>query len=223
MLYHRLLPPSGLIASNPATVVFTTSAVLGTDTSAYTFSGLSFGSTAARRKLLFMVSGGSGSSERTVTEVSAANSTATFVARQQDLGESIEAWDINLPGGTSGDVKVLWNTARDRCGVAVYTIHGASSTAYDTGGNADNPMTTTIDIPAGGVGVAAACTESAGNRTHAWVGLNEDYDETVESAGITHSGASAAFSTERTGLEVRATPNGTDTGTALLVVSYGSS
>lgn len=193
-----------------ATVTFTDSSVDATDATAYTFSTQSIGTAAADRKIVVAAdtAGGAASADG-VSGITVGGEALTQVAATiAPLGDEtqVELWQGTITTGTTADIIVTWNGAHGRCGIGVWAVTGAGAAASDT--VEDNSSTTaetgTIDVPAGGVLIAAVVHTATGTKTHVWTGPTEDYDEEVES-NIGHSGASLAYAAAQTGLTVTAT------------------
>lgn len=169
------------------------SAVDPSNLTTYTFSSHPIGTAAGDRKVAIIVSGVASGAPRSVSTLTVGGVSATLVTAKQNSGNTgyaIEIWQANVPAGTTGDVVVTWDNAMLFCGIGAYAIYNAALTAYDTGSSEANPMTDTLDIPAGGVAIGGGAETAT--ATFAWTNLTEDYDETIESTSD-HTGASDSF------------------------------
>ena len=214
------------VASAAATVTFTDSSVDATDATTYTFSTQSIGTASADRKVVVAAdtAGGAASADGISSMTIAGESATQVIATIAPLGDEtqVELWQADVPTGTTADIVVTWNGAHGRCGISVWGVTGALSAATDT--LEDNSSTTaetgTIDVPAGGVLIAAVVHTATGTKTHAWTGPTEAYDEEVET-NVGHGGASAAYAAAQTGLTVTATFSAAVDQGAMVAASWG--
>lgn len=205
-----LFPTIPPFSSADAIVTFTASAVSISDLTAYTFSGVAIGTASADRKVVVAVGTAAGvAAADGVASITVGGISATLVVQTvPPLGDEaqVELWQADVPTGTTADIVVTWNGAHSRCGIGVWAVTGAGTGATDTvednSGTASE--TGTIDVPAGGVLIAAVVHGGASVITHTWTGPTERYDETIE-GNDAHSGASLAYATAQTGLTVTAT------------------
>lgn len=216
MSFFPFIPPTG-----NASVTQTADPVTASGATEYTFSSASLGTAAGNRKIVIAVVGSD--SSRTVSTLTVAGSGASFVVRQQHSSKTVELWQIELTVGTSGDIVVTWDSAQSAgCGIGVFAVYGAAAAKHDSGGgNGDGAgaaASFALDIPSGGVAIAAIITASAVTTT--WAGVTEDYDETLVGSN-NHSGGSAAFEATQTNLTISATPSGSTTHLALTTASWG--
>ena len=209
---------------NAVTIEFTASAVDSVNATTFTFSSQSLGTVASDRKIVVNVSGGEGG-VFTVSSVTVAGNSATQVVTSTLDGETInDLWQVDVPTGSTGDVVVTWSGSKGNCGIGVYAVFGAAASATDTGTSNANPGTDTLNIPANGVAIAGYTLVGVGNndRTTTWTNLNENYDETQESAGgVTQTGAHSTFSNEQVALAITGTPSGTTLTEAMSMASWG--
>jgi len=187
----------------------------------YTFSGKALGTAASNRQIVVLVSG-HGTSNTTVSTVTVGGVSATeLVYAQQATGTQIKAiWIASVPTGTTGDVVVTFAAGKGSCGIGVYALYGASSSAHatqtDTTYSTDT-VSVSIDVPAGGVCFAIG-TGTAIDASTTWTGLTEDYDA-VEESGNRHTGASDLFASAQTGLTVSAQVANVGGGTGCLAAA----
>lgn len=177
-----------------------------TDTSdleTYTFASQNLGTAAAGRYIIVCVEARA-SASRTLDAVSVGGVSATIVASlgfsggQNRIGIAIAA----VPAGTTGTVVVTFSVAMLRCAIQLYRVVGLDSgTPSGTWSNAVLNPQVSVDIPAGGFGVACALAQSS-TAAATWAGLTEDYDAIVDSQ-ICATSASGVFASQQTGLTVQ--------------------
>lgn len=147
-----------------------------------------------------------------------------------------ELWQIENVTAATGDIVVSCSGAVSDCDVAVWVLLGADSSAHDTASDnstSDGTLSATLDIPAGGVGIAmsthAAAHPGMSTTDTTWSGLTEDWDAVTNTSGgynyIRSSGASKFFATTQSGLTVssaNAHANIKDTtGVSMVCASWG--
>jgi hypothetical protein len=227
MLMLPLIGGNLAAAGGSATIEYRDSGVdTGGPKSSWTFSSLDIGSAAADRVILVGVTNGSGT-VAAINGVSVAGNSATAIVQADGASspneERAEIWAVAVASGTTGDVVVTTSAADRGCGVVVWAAYGISTTAHDTATDAGDPMSVSIDIPAGGVcvGFCAVRSNSAGSSRWTWTGLTEDIDglQWGTTGGDIASGASLNPSTTQTGLSVTATYDGTEVRAAPLAVA----
>jgi len=202
-----------------ASVAFTDSSIDDTNATTYTFTSQALGTAASNRKIVVAANAHTdlGADPVTVSSMTVAGIAASLVVRHQNADRTVELWQADVPTGTTGDIVVnLSASSPKRAAIGVWAVYGAQSAAHDTGTSAANPLTDTLNIPAGGVAIGAA---QSANSTFTWTNLTEDFDDTLESFGQ-HSGASAAFATIQTGLAITATQSN-NSSPGLVLASWG--
>lgn len=154
-----------------------------------TFSGVSLGE-AVDRKIVIITTAISATAAGTVT-VDGNSMSVAVTANNSSGGEWVTIWYFDATSATpaTGDIVCVQNNAQNH-GVGVYTLYNAAAgapaaTATDTTGNPNSASITGAGVIFGG-----GMIKSTTNRTWAWTELTEDYDETVETAESTHTGAS---------------------------------
>lgn len=148
--------------------------------------------------------------------------TGTLLARQAspvDSDHFSEMWAASVPEGESGTVEVTISVGIAGCSVVLYRLIGASTTAYDTATNANDPLTTTIDVPNNGCCIASAQYRSSALNLD-WTGVDKDAEGTEETI-YHYSTASKNFSAGETGRTVTAEGTSALDRRALVVVSWG--
>ena len=195
-----------------------------TNLTTYTFSSASFGAADADRYVI-VAGGGITEGSRTVSSVTIGGVSATISQQVQD-GFPVSLAFIAIaavPTGTTGDVVVTFSSTMGEAAISVYRAVGiASITAYDTGSDTTDPMTTTIDIPAGGFAVAVSSVACGSLTT--WTGLTEDVDFSYgDLCGANTSflsSASDTFVSAQTGLTVTSDLSAGEGLDAMVVASW---
>lgn len=187
-------------AAAPAfALTFTDDAVDPSDSAAYTFAGMSFGAADATRRIIVGIAARHGSNlTQSLGTVTIGGVTASVVKQSTSTGGG--GWEISaiviadVPTGTTGDVVVNITNGTTRCGIAVWSMIGASSgTASATGSHENaNPLTGNLNIPTNGVAVGIAT--GTGGTSAAWTNLTERVDAAMEST-VLYSAADATFTT----------------------------
>jgi hypothetical protein len=206
------MPPS----TAPVTYTYNTFDFSNANTTAFTFTSKSIGTAAANRKVVIVVGGNA--DLRTVSTLTVGGISASLVKRQQNADGTSEIWQADVPTGTTANVVVTWSGPQNTCGIGSYSLYGAAAAASATASNTSNPLSTTINIPAGGVCIGTV-QQYGGSQTWSWSGLTEDFDSTM-GGSRPFSGASTASSGGVTGQTVTATPSGSPSGQTLALASW---
>lgn len=195
-----------------ATITATDNAVDTSDASTYTFTNRAIGTALTNRLIIVGVHGVNVTAARTISSLTIGGAGATQVAFSQTSGSGVffdvGIYALRVDAGTTASIVVNWSAAQLRTGIGVWAANGVNSaTATATASSAANPLSTTLNISAGGVALGyAAVSEAGGVPTYTWSGLTEAFDQTVE-PNSSHTGASLAFAAAQTGLTITATPN----------------
>jgi len=180
-----------------------------TDASTFTFSNAALGAATSDRKIVVALTCARGTgSPVDVTGVTIGGVTATeAIGFNTSEGSFGNIFFANVPTGTTGDIVITndGNSSGMSCGA--YRVVDAAVSAQDTGSSEADPMTDTIAVTKGGVGVACAMSQGSGMGTFAWTGIDDEhYDKQFE--GTTYiSGASEAFASTDSSLTVTADPS----------------
>lgn len=221
MLHSNQLIGFGAGEESVVTLVHTENVEDITNLTTFTFSSADLSIAGADRKIVVGISAnGTTGSARSVSSMTINGVSASLVVAHQNTTESqyvSEMWAADVPTGATGDIVITWNAAMLRCGIGVYAIYGAGSSAYDTGSSSANPMTDTLNIPAKGVAIGEA--SEANWATFGWTNLTEDFDVIIESSA-SHTGASAAFATLQSALSITCTQS-VDSRPSLVIASWG--
>ncbi len=189
----------GFWGGGVAAIALTDHTFSSSGNSSYSFSSLSIGAAAGDRQIIVSVEARSQNSvPYTVSTVTVGGISATKICGA-DATNGVtelrpELWLASVPTGTTGTVAVTFSASVLQCGVGVWRMTGAatsaSATATDAGTGGSYVPSKSLAIPAGGVAVGiAASSGAAGSFT--WTSLTEDFDE-QSGATATHSGASLA-------------------------------
>ena len=199
---------------------FASSGVSTADLSTYTFSGVALGTAATNRHVVIAANTGTASAAD-ASSVTVGGVSASLVVRASGSDHTrAELWIASVPSGTTGDVVIVWSSAKDRCGYAAWAMYGASASASDTATDADTTPSQTIDIPAGGYLIAAQAGNGSGAaRTATWTGPSENYDETIQD-NFTQTGASDAYAAAQSGYTVAINFSGAMSLSAMAVASF---
>lgn len=198
---------SGKVPSAGGSVLsgeFTSSAVISTNLSSYTFSSMAFGAAFSGRHILVMVASRA-SSTQTITSATIGGVTATIVYQASPTGTLGAFLIAAVPTGTTGDVVINFSVAMTRCGIGVIALSDlVSTTATDTAiDSGSDTMTSTIDCDADGM-IFGMCTSLSFPESITWTAgvtaevLVMTIIETAQEYGI----AAQQFSSSQTGLTV---------------------
>ena len=184
-------------SSTAATVSFTANANSTSNLTNYTFSSQALGTAATGRIIAVVVMGArSSAGARTVSSLTVGGVSAALVVRQtSDNGDAHEIWEAQVPSGTSGDVVVNFSAAMLSAGVGVYAVYNAKYQEHFTTSSEGNDLSGTLVIPENSIAIGGG--NSVGGTLGTFVGLTENYDETVEDR--THAGASTSTASDAGG------------------------
>jgi|GEM_PF-4181996 len=197
-----------------------------TETDSYTFSSHAIGD-AATGRLVVVGTGNTGGHSGTsaATSVTIAGVTATKIVDATAADQTHSAiYSAVVNSGTTGDIVLNYDRGTNGIYIGVWAVYDANATADDTGSDADDSGTgysTTLDIPANGVGIACSIdNKSSSATTHTWAGLTEDFDSNFKQnqAG---SGAHKTFAIAQSGLTVSSTPAATTFQGSMAAASWG--
>lgn len=206
----------------PASITLTANPSSATNLTTYTFSSQALGDADPSRQILVGVFGSSNASY-TISSVTVGGVSASSVIDSGFSGGNqgrVALWSAAVPTGTSGDIVVTWSNGMFTCGVAVYAMYDAATSATDTGSSTANPMTDTLSIPESGVAVGIAGSITAGS-SYTWTNLTEDYDGASEGTE-TYTAASAAFETADAALALTVTPTGSPAQRGAVFASFAA-
>ena len=215
---------AGLAGPSAVTVSFIGSTVSTANATNYTFTNHAIGTAAGNRKVVVAV-GVSGSSTQSITSMTIGGSGASEIVEQANTDNEVSCalYELAVASGTTATIVVSGGRSANNCGVAVWAVYGAeasaSATAADYAAASAADPTLSIDCPINGAIIASSHTNNGGS-TFTWSGVTENYDETIE-ATRTHSGASDAFDTAQSGLDVSAAWSNSLSKGASIAASWG--
>lgn len=201
---------AGGSAANPS-ISFTDHKTSGTDTNSYSFASTAIGTAAAGRRVVVAVSLVHTTNGTTASCTIGGNSATSVIQQQGPLGGGGYVrsciFILQVDSGTTDTIAVSTSNSVVACGIGVYALYDLnSSTATDTGQATASVYSDTIDVSAGGILIATGCTYAPTTTT--WTNVaNEDYDETVETSFLSHSGAHEVFATAQSARAITFTPN----------------
>ena len=205
-----------------ASVVFATSAVSATNATTYTFSGKSFSVASSDRKVVVSICASGNLADPIISTVTIGGVTAAVVVSLHGTPATqdylMALWQAAVPTGATGDVVVTFTGQIGSCGIGIWAVYGAATAASDTDSSGSDPATVSLDVPASGIAIGA---HQAGDGTFTWTGLTENFDEVVQVSGQYHSGASAEFSAQQTGLSITSDQSVGDSTNTMVVASWG--
>lgn len=116
--------------------------------------------------------------------------------------------------GTTDDIVVSMNGTANMMAIAVWALYGSAFAPTDTAADAAaNPLTSSVNLPAGGAGIFMLIDDTAGNvTTYAWSDnasniITEDFDENMGTANPITAGGSVVSATEVNPYNVTADPD----------------
>jgi len=191
----------------PGAVAFAGTASSTSNISTYTFSGVAIGTASSDRKVVVFTSSDGYTTSDTLTSITVGGATASLVASGENFAtNSSYIYQIDVSSGTTADIIVTWSGTQGVCSVITWAVTGCGASAHDTGKDSQSsPDADTIDIPADGVCVGGAHSNTSGSFT--WVGLTERVDEPAPDGDWKHSGASDAFATVTSGRTISSQPS----------------
>lgn len=176
---------------------------------------------AAGKYMAFTITGSGGTSNPGINSVTADGVACTQLVEATGVHSS-EIWITNTPvTNASGTVTVVWDKSdMTICGLAAYSVEGASLTAYAAGSDvtpSTNDYSASVNVATGGAVLAVLHMNPS--LTCTWAGLTEDLDGAV-SGSNTLSTAFDEFAAPETGRTITATTSGTPSVGALCIVSF---
>ena len=178
---------------------FQDSAINTTNQTDFDMGTVDIGTAADDRLCVVLLSYEGGHSANTVTLASIS------LSKIADAGNSISEvtiWTGVVASGTTGNLSMTGGGNSSSCGGAVYSLYGANATAEDTMTSTASPQTGSLDISAGGIGMALSVSRVTGSCS--WAGLAERFDEAQESGNPSWWSA-ADSTTEGSGTTVTST------------------
>lgn len=198
-----------------ATVTHTDNVLSTSDLTTYSFAGRSIGTAAAGRLVVVAVHTGD-TADNTLASGTIGGVAATVIGTSRANDGVVWACTglmyAVVPTGTTATIEVTWSAATFRCYIGVFAVYDLTSTTpHDSNVTAtgDPCDISGIDVPAGGVAIAAASVYDATNSspTFAWTNLTERYDATGEGVNEGYSGACDNFAAAQSSMTITANPN----------------
>lgn len=157
------------------TLTYLQNATDNANSTTYTFSGQDIGSADTTRRIVVAVAlRGSGISDLPTCTVGGITATRHAVSSTAS-GQWLALFSVEVPTGTTADVYVAIAGTASRCGIAMYSVTGATSALTDTDSRA-TAGALSLDVSAGGVCVAATYGYDTLSYTWSWTGVTE-HDE----------------------------------------------
>lgn len=161
----------------------------------YTFAGTSIGTAATDRVIVVGVIGAIGAT-RNISTVTIDGNATTQIAQAGSGGDSALSglyWRA-VPSGTTASIVVNFDGGMARAAIAVWAVYGANTTSpvADFASDSDTTgltLTSQIDIPNGGAAIAISNISGTTVTGGAWTGVNEDFDDQIETTSFRYSGA----------------------------------
>ena len=216
-LFPIFMPDKKIVA----TTTYTSTALINSTASVYTFSDQGIGTAFTGRKICVGIYAEAQAHQVTALTVGGIAGTK-ILGKVSDGGESVgNLWEVDaVNSGTTADIIVTHGTAMNRCGIVVWSLANAASSVHDTGSDGaatSSALTADIDVPANGTAVALVSTQvDSGDAS--WSGLDKDVETTVSSGMV--SGASKDFSAAQSDLTVTGTTVGSQRST-FVTASWG--
>ena len=204
----------------PVTIAHTATAANSGAASSYTFSSQAFGAANSARRIIVVV--GHGGSNRTISSMTIGGvSAANIVSNETVNSTDAHMYSAAVPSGTSGNVVINFNTTENRCGIGVFSMIGAASSATTTKSATNTTSNSqTLTVPAGGAALAYAVGQA--NNTYTFGGVTESFDAAI-AATYTHGGACLAFENAQSPLTVTCALAGSASNSVFLAASFGPS
>lgn len=190
----------------------------------FTFTSAAVGTAAADRDVIVYAAGQSGATGRAITSITVAGNTATLDASQATVSGITSMSAIGryrLTTGTTATIVVTVSGAgSNQMAIAVYRMTGASVGPVDTATATAvaNNVSSNIDIPANGAGIAGGSFVGGGTSA-TWTGFTEDSDQNAGGVSVVTT-ALITSSSLLTGQAFSVTASGA-TNVNLIAASYG--
>lgn len=205
-------------------VTWTDKGISTADTNSYTFSSKSIGTAASGRRIVIAANIVHTTNGTTASCTIGGNSATSVVQLQGQFGGGGYVrsclFILQVDSGTTDTVVITTSNSVLACGIGIWAIYDLdSSTATDTGSDNASAYEDTIDVSANGVLIATGCTYP--QTTTSWTNVaTEDYDETVETSFLSHSGAHELFASAQTARTITFTPGSGPSSAAFVMASF---
>jgi hypothetical protein len=199
-------------------ISFIDTAILTTNLTTYSFTGLDFGAAQGDRYIIGVAV--SGTAERSLSSATIGGVAARVVVSVSGGGATDRNAGIiiaNVPTGTSGAIAVTWSSGCAHCAIGWWRATGlANEVEHHFGSSTADPGVATINTLAGGIAVAGMISASGG--TFSWTGASERYDQAIGENSSVHSGADA--NTDGNALQITADDSGSIPARAFVAASW---
>jgi hypothetical protein len=170
-----------------ATRSFAGSTVNIANATSHTYTNHAIGTAAADRYVVVIAYAIDNAAERTINSMTIGGNAATPIqSNKSATGQDVYTamFGLAVAAGTTATIVVTYSSTMNTGAVAVYALYGLlSTTPFHNNGNQTNAATsvsTTLNIPEGGLAVAGSCIFT-NNVNHTGTGLTEDADVHMES------------------------------------------
>jgi hypothetical protein len=197
-----ITPSVGWNAVKPVDIVNTANSYSLSNTSSYTYSGVSLGTADVKRYIVVAAYQSGSTTTRTISSVSVAGIGATQVVQSpsttgaSSISGSCGIWIAAVPSGTSGDVVLNLTTGASNSGISVYALYNLKSSSPSYSGTVSgNSLSGSMLAKGGGIGVTFSWV---GSPSHTWSGLTSESIDVVVENGVAFSSAYGEFATAST-------------------------
>jgi hypothetical protein len=200
MLMMNNLSGFGAVATKlPASSSFLVSVQDTSDQTTYTYNGVNFGADDPTRRIIVVVHWSTTNAARNINSgtIGGIGMTNHILTQTGPGGAAVSDWgsqivSAQVPTGSSGTVTFTLNGAVARSEIAVYRqINEIDATHTDVQGDTSvsgNALSVTVNTPAVGMVYSGASMSIASGASSTWVGVTEQYDHSLELAGILTTG-----------------------------------
>ena len=197
-------------------ISFIDTAILTTNLTTYSFTGLDFGAAQGDRYIIGVAV--SGTAERSISSATIGGVAARVVVSASGGGAVDRNAGIviaNVPTGATGTIAVTWSSGCAHCAIGWWRATGLlSEVEHHFGSSVADPGVATINTLAGGIAVAGMISTSGG--TFSWTGASERYDQAIGENSSVHSGADA----DGSAVQIAADDSSSNTARAFVAASW---
>jgi hypothetical protein len=189
MLHHALRA-----ASVKPSITYNGTANSGTDSTTYTFTGVSIG-TAATNRLVYIEVQHDGAGARLLSSATIAGVSASTVD-PTGQGNGTKILYANIPTGTTATIVITFDGTCTRCVIGSYSIFNLKSlvpiaTAFATTWSSGS-ISASVNVPADGIVIAGVNSNTS--NTISWTNVTGNYQASPD-AGTRSAGASTQVTT----------------------------
>jgi hypothetical protein len=198
-----------------------------TSQTTYTFTNHDIGTASATRYVVVCVMASDATVDRTLSSVTIGGNNAAQHEFEKSTSVAIDMYTaiygLTVTSGTTATIVVTWSGGMTGCHVAVFALDNLTSTTphatngNNTGAGTASSVSTTMNIPSNGVGIAIAGAVN-NNAAHTPTGLSEDNDASVDGNVRIHVMSDQSMSSE-TGRTITSTGTA-NTSRAISVASW---